>query len=248
MVDLTGKHIIVAGASSGIGRQTSITLSRLGAKVSCIARREEQLSETVNLLDGEGHDYFLSDLSKLEEIDSLIQEIVKKQGMIDGVVHTAGISIVSPLRQFTPEKMMKVFQINYFSFMEIIRQTAKKNRFRPEMSIVGISSTSSMRLDKSNTAYSASKAAINATVRNLAMELYSKGIRINAVAPAMVDTEMYRKALEGIEESLSEGLKSQYMGIIDPQSVSNLIAFLLSSASAYMTGLTIPIDGGIFSN
>ena len=99
LVDLSGKRILVVGASSGIGKQTAVTLSRIGAKLSLIARNEEKLQKTIEVLEGKGHDYFLADVSNVGTIEALIKDVIAKEGPLDGLVYTAGVGTALPLMQ-----------------------------------------------------------------------------------------------------------------------------------------------------
>ncbi len=248
LIDLTEKKIIVIGASSGIGKQTAVTLSRLGAKVILVARREDKLMETMNLLEGEGHGVHSFDTQKLDEIEEHIKQIVTEFGPVDGMVYSAGIGTAIPLLQTKPEKLQNVFEVNLFGFIEVVRQLCRKGRFNPGMRIVGISSCASLRGDKSKTAYSASKAAMDSAIRCIAKEMADRGICINSVAPSMTATELYGHYLEKYGEDSDtnqELLKRQYLGIAQTQDIANAVAFLISPAAKFITGITLPVDGGL---
>ncbi len=251
LVDLTNRRIIVAGASSGIGRKTAVTLSRLGAKLVLIARREGLLQDVLHELDGDGHSYYVADLSDVDSLDELVKMIISEQGKMDGLVYAAGINTSLPLNSFKPDKILDVFNINFFSFVEFVRQICRRGRFNEGMRIVGISSVASIRGDKSHLAYSSSKAAMDAAVRCIAKEVADKGICINTVAPAMTKTEMYSQYVNDYgDESGSNHdlLKRQYLGLAETDDIANVIAFLLSPASRFITGLTLPVDGGLITN
>ena len=248
VIDLSEKKIIVIGASSGIGKQTAITLSRVGAKVILVARREDKLLETTRLLEGEGHGIHCIDVQKLDEIEGHIKQIIAKFGPMDGMVYSAGVGTAIPLLQTKPEKLQNVFQVNLFGFIEVVRQLCRKGRFNPGMRIVGISSCASLRGDKSKTAYSASKAAMDSAIRCIAKEMAGKGICINSVAPSMTATELYGHYLEKYGEDSdtnAELLKRQYLGIAETQDIANAVAFLISPAAKFITGITLPVDGGL---
>ena len=247
IIDLTDKRIIVAGASSGIGKQIAITLSQAGAKVIMVARREELLREVMALLDGEGHSVYPADVSKLDDIKSLIGTIVKEQGKLDGFVYSVGISKTVPLKLASPDKVQNMFDVNLFPFFEMVRQITKKGMYNEGLRIVGISSIASMRGNKAQELYAMTKAAMDAAVRCLANELAEKGICLNTVAPAMVATEMYEKYLNHFgndSEATQDMLKRQYLGVGKPEDVANAVAFLISPAARFITGATLPVDGG----
>ena len=244
-LNFCGKKILVAGASSGIGRQTAITISRLGASVILIARREEKLQQVLSELDGNGHAYYCLDLSDLSSIEPGFKQIVLENGPIDGLVYAAGVDISLPLQLFKPEKMQEVFSVNYFGFIETVRQVCRKGRFNPGMRIVGLSSIAAKCGDKTHTAYSASKAAMDASVRCLAKELAARDIHINTIAPAMTDTDIYQEFYtKHGEEAKQELEKRQFLGIGNVEDVANAIAFLLSEGARFMTGSCMAYDGG----
>ena len=251
LVDLSNKLIIVAGASSGIGKKTAITLSRLGAKIVLVARREERLLEVRSELEGSGHSHYVCDLSRIETIEPLIKRIVSEQGRVDGLVYAAGVNTSMPLMQFKPDRVLQVFNINYFGFIEFVRQLCRRGRFNQGMRIVGISSVASIRGDKTHLAYSGSKAAMDASVRCIAKEVAEQGIYINTVAPAMTKTEMYLDFVNKIGSesgSVKELLRRQYLGLAETDDIASVIAFLISPAAKFITGLTIPVDGGLTTN
>ncbi len=247
LIDLSNRRILVIGASSGIGKQTAITLSQVGARLSLVARNEEKLKATLDSLEGEGHDYFISDIGAVDTIEPLIKEIVAKDGPLDGLVYTAGLGTALPLIQSKPEKVQDTFNVNFFGFFEVVRQISRKGRFNPGMRVVGVSSCASLSGEKTKAIYSASKAAMDSAVRCMAKELAEKGICINTVAPAMTATELYSYYVAKYgedSETNKELLNRQYLGIAQPQDIANAIAFLISPAARFITGITMPVDGG----
>lgn len=248
LIDLTDKRILVIGASSGIGKQTAITLSRLGARLSLIARNEEKLQQVITELEGSGHDYFVSDVSIVKNIEAVVKYIVAKNGALDGMVYSAGVGTAIPLMQSKPEKVQESFNVNFFGFFEMVRQISRKGRFNPDLRIVGVSSCASLRGDKSKAIYSSSKAAMDSAVRCMAKELAEKGICINTVAPSMTATELYTHYVEKYgedSETNRELMARQYLGIAETQDIANAIAFLISPAAKFITGITMPVDGGL---
>ena len=241
------KHILVVGASSGIGRQTAIQLSELGARVTMIARREKELQETIALLQGNGHSYFLYDLTDIENIGEKIKQIVEEKGSLDGMVYTAGVGEDVPIGNLDYKRVMRTFNVNYFAFIECVRQVTKKKRYNEGFRIVAVSSISSLLGEKAHAAYAGSKAAMDASVRCIAKELGPKGICINTVAPAMIRTPMYDAFVEmnnAESDANTRTLQRQYLGLGEPKDVASAICFLLSPAARFITGITLPVDGG----
>lgn len=248
LLDFTGKQILITGASIGIGKETAILLSKLGAKVLLLDIDENGLREAMPFLEGEGHHYFCYDLSNLDGIEQKVKEIVETCGAIDGFVNCVGIRSRRPLSMITPKVLNEVMNVNFGAFIELIRNITKKKNFNEGLSIVGISSISSQKGGTSVTAYAASKAAMDSAVRCLAKELAPKKIRLNTVVPAQINTPAYAKMLtmSGGAEDIT--LTRQYLGLGEPSDVANTIVFLLSNSSRFITGSSIPVDGGFLSS
>ena len=249
-MNLTDKRILVTGASSGIGRETSILLSKLGAHVIMIARRLPQLEETFTNLEGTDHKYYSYDLSDTNGIDEYIQKVISENGKLDGFVHSAGVDSSRPLKMLKPDYVDEVMRINFYSFIEIVRCITKKGNFNEGMSIVGVSSIASLQGNQSKTVYCASKAAMDAAVRCMAKELSSKKIRVNTVMPSLIKTPIFDTFLDqglGSEDSKNV-MARQYLGVGETIDVANTIAFLLSNASKFVTGTSIAVDGGRLSS
>lgn len=247
IVDFTGKHILVMGASSGIGATTALTLNKLGANVDVMARNVKALQEIVNEMETGHNAVYKLNVTDFESIGKSISLAVAEQGPYDGLVYAVGVALNSPIQQNTLVKVQWVFNTNYFGFIESVRQISKKGRFNPGMRIVGISSVASIRGDISQTVYSGSKAAMDGSVRSMAPELARKGICINTVAPSLINTRMYQEYLKnyGTEGFRYELIQRRHLrGIGETQDVANAIAFLLSPAARMITGVCMPVDGG----
>ena len=176
-MDLTGKRILVTGASGGIGEETAIQLSRLGARVVISGRNDEKLKELYGRLEGTGHHIHPMDLNEVDRIESSIKNLVSEHGPFYGFAHCAGIAPMRPLKMTRTENMIQVMNANLFSFIEIVRCITKKGCFENEGSIVAVSSTASIQGKQSKIAYSASKAALDGAVRCLVCDLKKKKIR-----------------------------------------------------------------------
>lgn len=243
LIDLINRTIIVTGASSGIGRETAICLSKLGASVIMIDISERGLQETLASLNGIGHSYYVTDLANIESIKDIIKDSIKNNGIISGLVHCAGISSRKPLNVLTKSGFDKVMDVNFYSFVELVRQVCKKKCFMEGGSVVVMSSISSIKGYKAKSEYCVSKAAVDAFVRCMALELADRKIRINSVMPAAVNTPMALRARD-LNSSIGTFDYEAPLGITEPYEVANTIAFLLSDATKTITGTSIVIDGG----
>lgn len=242
-LDLTGKRVLITGASSGIGRATAIYLSRLNARVVLVARNEGRLNETLKMMEGTGHALISVDLEQDEDLGGLFVQATA-DGKLNGLVHCAGISQVLPLNMLTRKRLQKEMAINYFSYIELVRQYAK-SKFSEGGSIVGISSAAADRPGKCQTNYSATKAAMDIASQALSIELAAKNIRINTVLPGMIQTEMVDRIVQ-TGSNLDDILRSQVLGIGKPEDVAAMCAFLLSDMSRLITGRRLFVDGGRF--
>lgn len=242
--DLTGKKIIIFGGSSGIGRATAIECTKMGAQVAVIGRNKDNLKETLNLCSGNGNKYVVFDLNDTASIEIVFDEILKYWNKVDGMVYSAGVLGVVPIRVLSPERLNKVMKINFFGFVESVRCFVKR-RYSQGGSIIGISSAVVERGELCQTAYAASKAAMDAATKCLAIELADKNFRINTVAPGMIATEMMEKAIEGGSNKEELG-KNSVLGIGKTEQVADAVIYLLSEASSHTTGRSIYVDGGCF--
>lgn len=243
IIDLAGKVYIVTGAGSGIGRETAKVLSEQGAKVVILDLNEDGLEETRALLYGNGHLCKPCDLTNFETLPLIVKEIIEQYGSIDGLVHCAGISSRKPLNVLRPAGFSKVMDVNFFSFEELTRLLTKKGNMNDGGSIVVMSSISSINGYKAKTEYCVSKAAVDAFVRCMALELADKKIRINSVMAAEVLTPLALKAKE-LNQAVGASEFNAPLGPSEPYEVANTIAFLLSDATKTITGTSILIDGG----
>ena len=242
-MDLTGKHIVITGGSSGIGRQCAIQASKLGAKVTLIARREDKLKETIQQMERpEEQAYYVFDLSETDQIESFVKKIITQRGAVDGFCHAAGIATVRMLKVSKPSYVEKMFRIHMYAFVELLRCLSLRNNLNNGASLIGISSAAGEKGNPSQGIYGAAKASMNGLVIPIAQELAPRGIRINTVAYAMVDTEMYQNFLDYSSDPVI--MKRQSLGIIDVESASNAVMFLLSDACKYITGAVLPVYAG----
>lgn len=242
--DFTGKRILVTGASSGIGAAVSKLLSSSGAEVIMVAQNPEKLAAAAEKLNVKS--YYSINLSDVPSIADQISKIIKECGPLDGFVHSAGIGTVRPIKMCTYEYMKNMMDINFFSFIEIVRNITKKKCFNEGMSIVGISSVSAEEGNQSKTGYCASKAAMNGAVRCLGKELAPKNIRVNTVMPGIAKTAIFDQIMDngGDSEDLKGILQRQYLGVVEPDNIAATVAFLLSEEARFISGSAVAVDSG----
>lgn len=246
-MDLSGKRILVTGATGGMGSVTAVQLSKLGAKVVICDFNAEALDRVYAQLEGEGHAKYVLNLGNVDGIEACVKQMVDECGMFNGFAFLAGIAPMRPLKMTKRENMIEVADINLYSFIEIVRCITKKGCFADEGSIVAISSTASIQGKQSKVAYSASKAGLDGAIRCLACDLKKKKIRVNSIQPCWVNTRMYSVFMERHPESfeVQEIKEKQYMGVTEPIEIANTVAFLLSDAAKTITGTALLIDGGM---
>lgn len=242
---ISGKTILVTGASSGIGRGIAIQCSKLGAKVIVSGRNLERLNETVQLMEGNGHSIIAADLSKQEGVDSLVTACPE----INGFVYSAGVLKLCTTKTVNRQNLESSFNTNAIAPIMVTNGLLKKKRLKPQSSIVYISSLSGVFIGGTGEiSYSATKGALSGYMKTAALELAPRNIRVNTVCPALVPTDLSRQYHEIVpEEILKAEIPTKYplgrMGTTDD--VANAAIFLLSDASSWITGTNLILDGGL---
>mgnify|MGYP002589065033 CR=1 FL=1 len=242
---LTGKTILVTGASSGIGRQCAIDCSRGGAKIVLIGRNEDRLKETLsNLQEGTGI-YFIMDLSDTEQIRAGIEQIIQKVGKIDGLIHAAGIEKTTPVKYTKLSDYENVYRTNAISGFEIIRLLASNKVSNDSASFILIASITGIIGRAGVVSYAASKGAMIAAARTMAQEFAGRKIRVNCISPGTILTPMMTEYLESLtEDQKKKRLEGFLLGLGSTEDVSNTCIYLLSDASRWVTGQNLIVDGG----
>ena len=247
-LDMSGRTVLVTGASAGLGRETAILLSQLGARLILVARDRARLEETASRLAGQGHVVHPYDLNQVGEIPDWVQRIAVEFGRIHGLAYFAGISSPQPMRTWRAEVHDQLVRIHLTAALALIKGVRSHKVRGPSLSVVLLSSISGLRAASAIVDYSACKGAIIAATRSLALELARDDIRVNCVAPGLIqDTGMATT-----DPHLTEDQKSLYhsrspLGPGKGSDVSQAVAFLLSEASRWITGICLPVDGGLSS-
>ncbi len=236
---LEGKTILVTGASSGIGRATAIECSKLGARVIITGRNAERLAETFDQLEGEGHAQIVADLCKQEDIDNLIAQTPA----INGLVNNAGQNNIVMVNYIEQSDLDSVYQTNVFAPILLTKGLLKSRKIQKGGSIIFTSSISASLSAPASGIYASSKAAITSFMRTCAIELGARKIRANAVLPGTIETALGVGALP--EEMIAKDKELYALKRYGTtEEVAYGIIYLLSDASAWITGTSLVIDGG----
>lgn len=239
---LDGKTILVTGASSGIGQATAIECSKLGAKVIITARNEARLNETLSMMDGDNHQIIIAEQTNEDQV----KELVSNVPALDGLVLCAGKAMTLPFPFCSREKYDEIFDVNYFAPVELLRLLVKKKKLNNPSSVVFVSSIGGVEsFTLGNGIYGASKAAINSTMKFCARELAAKKIRVNSVNPGMVNTKLIQGGSVTEEQHQLDMQKYPLKRYGEPEEIAYGIIYLLSDASAWVTGHSLFIDGGV---
>jgi len=244
---LEGKKILITGASSGIGKQCAISCSQMGAMVTLIGRNKDNLQKTMALLSKGNHQYFVFDVTDYSGIEAIVNDAVRKTGKVSGFIHSAGIDLPMPLNVTKPENYEALFATNVIAGFEFAKILSKR-KYSDESgsSFVFISSIMSIVGNPSLSVYSASKGAIVAGIRSIALEFANKKIRVNAISPGQIcNTKMTDNKFSLLpKEDIDKISDSHPLGLGSVEDVANGCIYLLSDASKWITGTNLIIDGG----
>lgn len=239
--NLSEKKILITGASSGIGKQTAITISEYGGTVFITAREQKRLDETFKQLKGNNHQSFTADLTDEKQIHNLIENLPE----LNGVVYCAGITGHIPAKFIRSQDISNIFKINYEAPVLLSVKLLSKKRLKNNSSIVFLSSIATKYPYFGGALYASTKSAIEAYSKVLALELASKGIRSNCISPTFVKTPMVDDTEKTIsKETLQKIEKMHPLGFGEPSDVANAIVFFLSDASRWITGANLILGGG----
>lgn len=246
MRDLTGKNIIVTGASSGIGKAIAFACSEAGATVIALGRDLHRLHETMQQLKGDGHQHYALDLSDAKAVQGWAEELKARQIIVDGLVHAAGISGTTPLQVISDEKLEHFVAVNITAAIRVTQVITKKQIFRGDGgAIVWITSVMAHAGESGKSLYALTKGALTAAARSLAIELAPRKIRVNCIAPGVVETPMVANAYYSQDEEMLNRIRSLHpLGLGQPEDVAAAAVFLLSPGSKWITGTTLVVDGG----
>lgn len=241
---LTGKTVLITGASSGIGRQVAISVSEMGGTCVISGRNEDALNETLSQLRGDGHSVVKTDVTVAAERDQLIQHVPG----LDGVAYCAGNVTHFPIKFMNQKHIDEMMHLNFEAPVLLIGGLLKAKKIKEDASLVFMSSISGQFPPKGGSMYGASKAALESFVKTLAQEVVHQRIRANCLSPGMVRTPLYDRAEEAVtKEEMDKHVRNYPLGIGEPTDVANAVVYLLSPASRWVTGINLTLDGGFLT-
>ncbi|GAK09725.1 SDR family NAD(P)-dependent oxidoreductase [Geomicrobium sp. JCM 19038] len=252
---LQNEHIVVTGATGGIGYETAILVAKLGASVTVTGRNEKKLKLLGEELRKHTENYFVkrTDIAVEEERQGIVSTAEEKLGPITGLVNAAGIAGNYTVEEVTAEQLHDFMELNYVSLVMLSKLVYRSMKANKKGAIVNVSSLSGLRGTYANTAYSASKFAVIGFTQSFALEAIEYGVRVNAVAPGIVDTEMGRAVIERKAAQQGRTYSEQKQRtedtyptqkLITPQEVARTIVYLLTDATKSIVGETVKISSG----
>jgi NAD(P)-dependent dehydrogenase (short-subunit alcohol dehydrogenase family) len=241
------KYILITGASKGIGFALAENLDNLGAKLILHASSEDGINKLTNVFANKGHLVFKANFSEPLTLEDAWKAQINQEIKLDGFVNCVGLRSRRPLNLLKPAHVIEILQANVASFIEMSRLVCRKNGFNPGLSIITISSIAAHSGGPGVTAYASSKAANEAAVRCLAKELFKKEIRVNSLVCGQINTEAYSELMNSKGDQEDTILDRQYLGLGSTQNITDILLFLLGKESGFITGSSIPADGGYLS-
>lgn len=241
---LEHKIALITGGGSGIGFEIAQCMTLAGAKVIITGRRESVLQEAKAKL-GATASYFVNDVTKLNHLENLIEQVENSIGEIDILVNNAGVNMKKPALEVTDADFDRIVQTNLNAVFALTRTCAKRMVARQSGVILMISSMAAYYGIDRVVAYAASKSGVEGMVKVLASEFSKFNVRINAIAPGFIETDMMSTAMSSDPDRMNKALNRTPMGHFGkPEDVGWAAVFLASGAAQYITGISLPVDGG----
>ena len=248
-LDFAGRWVVVTGASSGIGRAIAIELARHRANVVLVGRDVDRLAETASQLPRCEHRTLILDLASHDGLAAAIQELRRDTAPLYGLCHAAGVVDTRPLSASTVPQVRALLDVNFLGGLELARIVCRRDVVAPDGgSLLFISSIYGLVGMPGQIAYSATKGAVVAAARAMAIELARRRIRVNTLSPGLVETRMTESALDKLSSQQVDKLKALHpLGVGEPVDVARAAVFLLAPASRWITGIDLPVDGGFIA-
>ncbi|MGN6627955.1 MAG: SDR family NAD(P)-dependent oxidoreductase [Tepidisphaeraceae bacterium] len=244
LIDLKNKTALITGGGTGIGRAIAQAFVDAGAKVVISGRREQPLADAAHAL-GASASYHAFDVSELPALPGAVAAIEQKVGPLDILVNTAGINLQKPALELTDEEFNRIVQANLNGLFALTREVARGMADRQAGAVLNITSMAALYGLPKVAAYSASKTAVLGLTQQLAVEFAPLGIRVNAIAPGFIFSEMTAKALDADPERKARVLARTPMGRMGrADEVASAAVYLCSDAASFITGVNLPVDGG----
>ena len=244
-MSLSGRTVMVTGASSGLGRGIAELVAALDAKVILVARDAARLESVRSGLAGGGHVIEVFDLGQTDAIPGWIKEIAQRHGTLHGLVHSAGVLTTKPLRMQVAADWETAMRINVLAAAALAKGFRQKGVYAGNGSVVFLSSVMGLTGQPGQVLYSATKGALVAMARSMALELARENIRVNCVAPAVVMAGMSESLQKNVSPEQFAQITAQHpLGLGRPDDVAHAVAFLLADTARWITGTTLTVDGG----
>lgn len=242
---MTDRHVLVTGASSGLGQAVATLLAELGCRVTLCARNAERLALAKAVLTGEGHVAEPFDLSYVEAIPGWMKSLAERHGPLHGVVHSAGLLTTKPLRILTPADWESAMRVNVVAASGLVKGFRQRGVCAERGSVVLLSSVMGLVGQPGQSLYSATKGALIGMARSLALELARENIRVNCVAPAVIMAGMSEQLKQNVSpEQFAQITAMHPLGLGRREDVAHAVAFLLADTGRWITGATLVVDGG----
>ena len=243
--DLSGQVAMVTGASQGLGQTIALRLGENGAKVICVARNAEKLSETVNQIKAAGGDAVAvaCDVTDRAAIEKLFEQVETEFKRLDILVNNAGITRDTLLPRMTDTQWDEIIASNLTSCFVFCRAATRVMMGQRYGRIINMSSVSGLIGNAGQTNYSATKAGMIGFTRSLSKELAKRKITVNAVAPGFIESDMTRALGDAVTDEVKKRIPANRLGQADD--VAACVLFLASKAASYVTGQVLTVDGGM---
>lgn len=239
---MMGRTAVVTGAGRGIGLSISRRLVSDGWTIAGCDMLETELAAAAGALGGAFHPYVV-DVTDEDAVNAVCERILSDLGPVLGLVNNAGITRDNLLMRMDAASWEKVLKVNLTGAFLVTRALSKGMMRQKQGSIVNISSVVGLMGSAGQANYSASKAGLIGLTKSLAREFAPRGIRVNAVAPGFIETDMTRDLSEEVRTSYAARIPLSRMG--RPEDIAEAVCFLLGDSSAYITGIVLPVDGGL---